>query len=363
MHRLGPLIALSMLLTACGAEQEVASSEPAAEPSSLPAVKTLILEPRRHDSVIATFGVVEGLEDVDIAAEMSGTVARVFVQEGDSVAVGDLLLELDSEKQEYRVAQASQEAQQARALLDEAQLRLQRRKDLADKDTISVEDFDSARLTMLATSASYQRALAAKQLAERELADTRVLSPSAGLVDKRFIEPGEPVAVGTTLLSLQVVHTLRVHTWVSEADILRVRANSAATVSLTGAPLQPLDAVVEWVGVTADPRTGNFPVKLLLQDESDWIRPGMTATAAIEGMGIEDALILPESALIDRARRQIVFVASEENGRVIARIREPQLAAGFSNRLVVLAGLQANDRLIVSGQAGLQDGTEVSVLP
>ena len=130
---------------------------------------------------------------------------------------------------------------------------------------------------MLAMGASYQRALAAKRLAERELEDTQVRSPSAGLVDRRLIEPGEPVAIGTTLLSLQVVHTMRVHTWVSEADVVLVRPNAPAKVSLSGVRLQEFDAVVEWVGVNADPETGNFPVKLLLQDDSDWIRPGKSA--------------------------------------------------------------------------------------
>ncbi len=347
-----------LLLAACEPAPEATPPVPV---SNVMPVTAITLEPRRHAATIETFGVVEGLEDVDIASEMAGTVAKILVQEGDAVQVGDVLLELDSEKQRYRVTQARQAAEQAKALVEEAQLRLERRKDLADKDTISQEDFDNARLRVMAVGASYQRALAAKRLAERELADTQVRSPSAGLVDQRLIEPGEPVAIGTTLLSLQVVHTMRVHTWVSEADIAMISANNPAQVSLSGAPLQSFEAVVEWVGVNADAQTGNFPVKLLLQDDHDIIRPGMTASARIEGLALDGMLVLPETALVDRERRRVVFVAEQDNGTWVARQREPQLAAGFANRLVVLAGLKAGDQVIVSGQSTLLDGSEIEL--
>ncbi len=357
------LCCLTLVLTACAADDE--APVPAFHSgNNVPVVvETVLLTPENHAPLITTFGVVEGLEDVDIAAEMSGTVTRVIVREGDAVAAGDVLLELNDEKAEYKLTQARQAAEQASVLLDEARLRYQRRQDLAESDTISKEDLDSARLRLLAVDASHQKARAALQLAERELADASVRSPSDGLVDQRFIEPGEPVTMGTPLLSLQVVHTMRVHTWVSEADVFSLRAGNKAKVTLSGLPQREFEAVVAWVGVNADAATGNFPVKLLLQDESDRIRPGMTATAHIEGLEIDDMLVLPESALVDRDRRRVVFVAVREDDKTVARLREPRLAAGFANRLVVLAGVVVGERVIVSNQAQLTDGRGVELAP
>jgi RND family efflux transporter MFP subunit len=355
-------VLLVSLLVGCGGEEgDSRANEIAPTVSFAPTVTVETLTAQPYHSVIQTFGVVEALEEVDVASEISGTVKLLLVSEGDAVEMGDVLLELDSEKQRYRVTQARQQAEQGKALLDEAQLRLNRRLELAEKDTISKEDLDNARLQVLAIGAAYQRALAAQHLAERELQDTQVRSPSAGLVDQKFIEPGEAVSIGTTLVSLQVVHTMRVHTWVSEADIILVRANNKASVTLSGAPLNEYDAVVEWVGVNADPSTGNFPVKLLLQEASDLIRPGMTATATIKSITMPNLLIVPEQALLDRDRRRVVMVAETRDGKTIARQREPQLAAGFSNRLVVLSGLSEGERVIVSGQAQLVDGSEVKV--
>ena len=72
-----------------------------------------------------------------------------------------------------------------------------------------------------------------------------------------------------------------------------------------------------------------------------------------------DALLLPEQALVDRNRRRVVFVV--EDG--VARQREPLLAAGLSDALIVLAGLQPSERIVIEGQQRLVDGTPVRIQP
>ena len=99
--------------------------------------------------------------------------------------------------------------------------------------------------------------------------------------------------VGASLITLQAMQGLRVHTWVSEADIRHIRAGGKARVIASGLAGREFRGSIEWVGVSADPDTGNFPVKLILTDETDTLRPGMTATAVLEGINIPDVLLLP----------------------------------------------------------------------
>jgi membrane fusion protein (multidrug efflux system) len=153
------------------------------------------------------------------------------------------------------------------------------------------------------------------------------------------------------------VQGLRVQTWVSEADIARIRAGDPARVTVSGLAGREYTAGIEWVGVNADPATGNFPLKLILTGDTDLLRPGMTASAQLQGISVPDTLLLPEAALVDRNRRRVVFVV--EDG--VARLREPLLAAGFSNRLQVLAGLAPGDKVVVAGQSLLLDGDAVTV--
>ena len=180
------------------------------DPTDTPSAKVLPTEVLVHtlsreawQGTIQTFGVVEALEEVDVAAELSGTVKAVHVNEGDRVEAGQLLLELDAQKRQFAVQQADQQVERARAALEEARLKLQRRRNLAEKETISQEVLDNAQLAVDAASAAFQQAVASGQLAHRELADTRIYSPTAGLVDVKAVEAGEPVAAGGTLVTLQ----------------------------------------------------------------------------------------------------------------------------------------------------------------
>jgi RND family efflux transporter MFP subunit len=313
------------------------------------------LQPQIWQGSINTFGVIEAPEEVNVAAELSGTVMTVLVNEGDRVEAGQLLLELDPLKRELAQQHAKQQAQKALSTLKEARLKLERRRDLAQRDTISEEAFDSAQLSVDSASAAYQQALANAQLAARGLRDTKILSPTSGLVDIQAVEVGEPVAAGVSLITLQAMGSLRMHTWVSEADITNVRAGANARVTASGISGRQYQAHIEWVGVNADPQTGNFPVKLILEDNTEAMRPGMTASAQLDRIGIPNSLWLPESALVDRDRRRVVFI--EEDG--VARLREPILAAGFNNRLQILGGLTAGDKVITGGQKLLKDGTAV----
>lgn len=355
-HTFSVPLLLLFAITACS-EQE--SSAPSSINTNKQIVDVVVHELKKEtwQGTVKTFGVIEALEEVDVAAELSGTVKAVHVNEGDRVEAGQLLLELDPEKRQFLVQQANQQVKKAHTTLEEARLKLQRRRELAIKETISKEILDNALLAVDSATAAYQQAIASRHLAQRELADTRIFSPTAGLVDIKAVETGEPVLAGASLITLQAVETLRMHTWVSEADILHIRAGGKAVITASGLTGRQYQAQIAWVGVNADPETGNFPVKLILSGNTNALRPGMTASALLNGIAVPNTLLLPEAALINRNRRRMVFVA--EQG--VAHLREPSLAAGFSNRLHILGGLSAGDKVIIQGQEQLLDGAPVNI--
>tara|TARA_R110000823_G_scaffold27609_3_gene80304 strand:+ start:3996 stop:5114 length:1119 start_codon:yes stop_codon:yes gene_type:complete len=354
------LLSLLFVLAACSESSEAPAGiaeQAAPQPAAPIDVVVHTLRARDWQSVINTFGVIEALEEVSVAAELSGTVSAVHVHEGDRVTAGQLLLELDPEKRRLAAREAEQAMQRARTALQDARLKLSRRSDLAERESVSREVLDSAQLAVDSAAAAYQQALATHRLAERELADTRIHSPTDGLVDVRTVEAGESVQAGASLIILQAVHGLRVHTWVSEADILQMRPGNKAAVSVAGLAGRTFPARVQWVGVNADPQTGNFPVKLILDNTAATLRPGMTASIELTSVSVPDVLLLPEEALVDRQRRRVVFVVADG----VAQKREPLLAAGFSNRLQVLEGLRAGDSVVVEGQSRLLDGMPVRI--
>ncbi len=346
----------SLLLGACD------TSEPSlvvAPVDPVLSVEVMTLESRPWQGLVTAYGVVQSAQQVDVSLDFTGVVNKVLVDEGERIERGQLLLELDTDKQKLRVAQALEAVQRAQAAMKEARLNLERRQQLAERKTVSREALDNSELGLTRAAAEYREALAVWQLAQRVLKDSHVESPVNGVVELKAVESGEAVMAGTVLLKLQAVDSLEVQVWISESDIAYIHKGDSAVVSLSGLPGQALQAVIESVGVNAHPRTGNFPVKLLVEQDTPLVRPGMTATVQIAGVAFPEVLLLPEQALVDRDRRKVVYVVRE--GRAVQV--EPLLGAGYSDRLLVLSGLNDGDQVIIGNLSRVLHGKQVSVAP
>ena len=319
-------------------------------------VDTLTLQYQDWQGSINTFGAVEAAEEIQLSLDFSATVSAVLVDEGEPVSTGQLLIEMDQEKPRLRLQQASEAALRAKAAMDEAFLNLQRRKKLAEQETVSKEILDNAELAVQRAQADYRQAIATRQLAEKEQTESRITSPVDGVVDLRAVETGQSVLAGTTLMTLQATEALQVQTWVSEKDISLVSIGAQAKIFLSSQYGTQLKGQVKSVGINAHPATGNFPVEVIIEEKTELARPGMTAQLSIEGLVIPRVLLLPEQALVDRNRRRVVYII--KNG--IAVEVEPLLSAGFSNRIIVLSGLSEGDQLILSNLERVIDGSRVT---
>ncbi len=349
------ILLLSLALSACSR----GPAEPAAAPEPrIPQVQTLTLEPRTWNQTLDAYGVVEPTEDVAITVDFSAQVAAVHFEEGQRVEEGQLLIELDARKRGLRLTQAATEVEQTRAGLEEARLDLERRQGLAGSGAVSREVLDRSELALRRSTARYEEALAAQHLAERELSESRVLSPVSGIVDRKSAEPGETVMPGQLLGSLHTVDRVRVRVYVGEREVNALRVGTDAEVHSPGVRGRLYPAKIEAVGIKADPETGNFPVRLTLANEDGLLRPGMTARVRLQGLKDPRALLIPDSALVDRRRRRVVYVIRE--GRAVEV--EPLLRASLAEWIPVLEGLQAGDRLVVAGMEQLIDGSPVEVV-
>lgn len=347
--------ALVMALLACEAEQVPVAPKLEARPVP---VEVATLESQEWQGVVTAFGVVQAAEQINISLDFSGVVKRVLVEEGDSVERGQLLLELDTEKQQLRVRQAAEAVQKAHSAMEEARLNLERRRKLAERETVSREVLDNAELALNRAAADYREALASQQLAERILADSHVTSPVNGVVEKESVESGEAVMAGSNLLTLQAADSLEVRVWIGEGDVPYINKGDQATVTLSSLPGRQIEAIVESVGVNAHSSTGNYPVELIIEPETGLVRPGMTATVDIQGVLYPDVLLLPEAGLVDRGRRKVVFIVRDG----VAQRVEPILGAGFSDRLLILSGLDAGDQVIISNLQRVLEGKAVEVV-
>ncbi len=357
---LGPLAAtllgLAIWMSAgCGRPADVETGDHAAR---TPRVRTMTLTPETWTETIRTYGVFEAAEEVNLSIDFSATVRRVRFREGGRVSAGAPLLELDRGERKLLLDRAAQSVEQIQAQLDRARGALRRAEDLFVVDSISREEYEQTRAEVRSLAARYGEAVAARRLAQRDLGETTLASPVTGRVVRRRVEPGETVLPGQVLGVVLTADVLRVVTFVTEREVNALSVGGPATVTTPGVRGRVYPARVESVAAQAEAATGNFAVKLTVENDDGLLRAGMTARVELEGLNFEEVLLIPAAATVDRNRRRVVYVVSGG----VAREVEPVLAATLEDRLPVLAGLAAGDVLITSGLENLVDGSRVEVV-
>lgn len=328
---------LASLLSGCGPESGAAA--PAAPP---PQVRTLRLAP--EDVVLTTtvVGTLEPSARVVVAAQEEGVVTAVAVREGDRVAAGDLVVQLDDRRIRAELAEA-----EARLLDAKAQAR--RAKALEGDGLISPSDADTIR-------ASEAMAEARAELLRTRASFTRITAPVAGVVLARRVEVGNLASARTPLVELAAGPGLLLRVPVSELEVVHLRPGDAATVKVDALPDVSMAARIARIFPAAEGTTRQVTVELTLVDPPAAVRPGFLARARMVVEKRKGVLLVPEPAL-QRGSETPHFVWVLDGDT--ARVRPVEPGERVDGRVVVRTGLAAGDEVVVEGLVRLRDGGPV----
>jgi HlyD family secretion protein len=267
--------------------------------------------------VVSATGTLKGQNTVEVGAEVSGRVAKIYVDFNDHVKPGQLLAEIDPEQLKAavdearaRVAEADAATKQAKATLLEAQQSRARAEQQTTQGLVAQKDLEAARAAADRAEASVESAAANAQVARATLKSsssrldkTRIVSPIDGIVLSRLIEPGQTVTAGfETPVLFKLAEDLRrmsLYVYVDEADIGRTREGQAASFTVDAYPDKVFPSKV--LSLRNEPKEDENVVTyeaVLGVDNSDLLlRPGMTATATIVADLRKSVLAVPNAAL------------------------------------------------------------------
>ena len=332
-----PAIAAVSLLAGCGPG---ANATAAAAPP--PQVRSIRLAP--EDVVLTTtvVGTLEPAARVVVAAQEEGVVTAVAVREGDRVAAGDLVVQLDDRRIRAELAEA-----EARLLDARAQAR--RASALRGDGLISVSEADTIR-------ASEAMAEARAELLHTRVSFTRITAPVAGVVLARRVEVGNLASARTPLVELAAGAGLLLRVPVSELDVVHLRPGDKATVRVDALPDITMAARIARIFPSAEGTTRQVTVELSLVDPPAAVRPGFLARARLVLESRKGALLVPEAAL-QRGSETPNFVWVLDGDT--ARVRPVEPAERLDGRVVIRSGLSAGDEVVVEGLVRLRDGGEV----
>lgn len=281
---------------------------------------TYVTEPvtRGNLTVLVTAtGSAQPITQVNISSELSGTVRKVLVDYNSPVRTGEVLAELDMDKLNAAVENARAKLSVSKARVDEAAASIverralyQRRRSLASKQAVSAEELDLAKAAYEKAVAQHDSALAEVKVAEADLRFNEInltkafiRSPIDGVILTRNVDPGQIVASSLQAPVLFVIaedlRRMELRVDIDEADVGKVKTGHSATFGVDAYPERKFPAAIKDIRYGSEVVQGVVTYKAVLSiDNSELlIRPGMTATAEIVVQQVDDALLVPNSAL------------------------------------------------------------------
>src|SRR5690606_7066128 len=344
--------------------------------------------------VVAT-GRVLAPSRVQVAAEIQGLVLERRVMEGDRVAPGDVLVvlrarDLEARRDEARAAldtlleaerpDARERLRQARAELEQARRESARRTELGERQLVSRESVEQSRQAVVAAQAAVKQAelaLAALdggaretqarehlQAAEAELDRAVIRATVSGTVLVRAVEPGDTVGPGDVLLEIARDAPGEVLVPLDEKNLARLERGQPAICIADAFPGRPFPAVVHHIAPAVDPARGTVDVRLRLDPDAEFVREDMTVTVTIRTGTREQALAVPNDALLDAQEGVLdASVLRVRNGRV----QRVPVRLGLRGLAMteVLEGLAPGDRVVAAGaiEPGVlpEDGSRVRI--
>lgn len=292
-------------------------------------------------------GSLRSRQGVTLRPEVSGRIARFGFVEGQRVRRGQLMVQLDDTLQRAQLQQAEAQASIART-------QLQRNRELVAQNFVSQSAVDQS-------AASLEVAMAQVALAQAQLARMRIVAPFDGQSGIRLVDQGDYVKDGADLVSLEDTSQMLVDFRLPERDLARVKTGLPVQVVVDAMPGRSFEARIEALDAQVDADGRSLLVRARLDNREGVLRPGMFARARTVLAVREDALVVPEEALVPMGGKQyLIKVVDGPTGKVSQRI-EAKLGIRVPGRAEVLEGLREGDTLVTAGQARLMRGDALPV--
>ena len=323
-----------------GAENSSAKADEDEEPA-VP-VEVATVERRAVAAFHRAASSIEADRLVDVTCRAAGRVRGVAAEEGDWVQSGQVLAELENDRQKV-------ELRRSELKLEEESRKLERSRLMMEEQLISQEEFDTVQ-------AAHDQAAAERDLARINLEETFVKAPFAGQVTRRAVVEGQQVAASEVAYTLADFTPLRVRVHLPESVAAKIAVGEVVKVE-TEASAEDLDATVERISPVVDPATGTVRVTLRLPDEVD-ARVGGFVKARLTTDRKRDVLAVPKVALVEEGGLRSVFVAEADT------VRKVEITTGLydETHVEVLGGLEEGWTVVTLGRSGLRTGTRIEVV-
>jgi multidrug efflux system membrane fusion protein len=315
---------------------------------------------------IKALGTVTPLQTVTVRSRVDGELVRVAFREGQYVEQGALLAEIDPRPFRVQLSQAEGLQQQNLAELANTEGELQRFKDLQAKGYVSAQELSNQEALVRQFQARKQSDQAAVDEARLQLGYTRITAPISGRVGLRTVDAGNLVRAGDAngIVTITQMQPISVLFTISETDLPRVRAAAGPKVELPveawGRDERTRLATGQLLSMDnqIDTATGTLRLRARFANEDESLFPNQFVNIRMRVRN-DAAIVIPNAAVQFGSQGNFVYVVDAENK---ASMRSVELGVTEGDRVAVLKGVEAGERVVLEGLDRLQDGRPLEIV-
>ncbi len=308
---------------------------------------------------VEAVGTARANESVVVAAKQTGNIARINFQEGQTVRAGAVLVELESRERAADTEAVRAEIQQARAVADEIRQQLDRTRALRASGNAPEARVDQLESQLRAAEGRIRQNESRLRAADARFEDFRITAPFEGRVGLRQVSLGALVQPGTAITTLDDVRTIKVEFSVPEQYLGRLRAGLAVVAMTPAFPGREFIGEVTAIDTRIDPATRAARLNGTFDNADFNLKPGMFLTVSLAVATRENAIIVPEDALVAEGVRQFIYTVVD--GR--AQRREVTLGVRMQGQVEVVQGVALSDSIIVRGLQRMRPNLPVNARP
>jgi HlyD family secretion protein len=259
------------------------------------------------ENSVSSTGTIEAIGTVEIGTQVSGTIAKIYVDFNDHVRAGQLLAVLDTIPLKASVLDAQASVKRAEAQLQKARSDYDRNKPLYEKKLVSEADFVTLETNVPAQEAALQSAKATLERAQFNYENAFIRAPISGTVIERTVEEGQTVAASFNTPKLFMIaedlSRIEIHAQVDESDIGEIKTGQNARFEVPAYPDRKFRGTVRQIRLQPEvvQNVVNYTVIVDAQNEDNLLLPGMTATVDFLVEERTDVLLVPNAAMAFQA--------------------------------------------------------------
>lgn len=300
---------------------------------------------KKIDKTIVYTSTIEPFEEVYFSPSQPGRIEKIFVEVGDHVKKGDLLVQMDK----TQLKQAEIQLKQLKADYD-------RLDTLKKVGSIADQKYEQIKT-------QYEVTLTSVEFLRENI---QLRAPFSGIISGKFYEDGEMFsgapntpAGKAAVVTLVQINPSKLIVSISENYIPKIKQGLKAIITTEIYPNQEFKGEVFRIHPTIDKTTRTFKVEIKIQNLNEKFKPGMFVRSNIN-LGGNDAILVPTTSVLKQTGTNNMYVFINENN--VAIRKSVEVGEIFDDNIEILSGLNSGEQLIVSGQSNLENQVRIKIV-